>query len=189
MAASRQPPSGCYSLPLELFVRLATSPSCGRSAGTIKETGKGPARPALGDLGIDALVCVTAHLQDLDRRIFRCACHSTKAAVARLQAPAPVHPSTEIDWCYQAARAGHLEVLQWLCTEGRCRLRSSVSQIAAALGHLHVIEWVVDNTVGRPAADMPLRARANPGMFVWCQAVSGGQVHVLQWAFAKGWIC
>jgi hypothetical protein len=62
-----------------------------------------------------------------------------------------------------------------------------VSQIAAALGHLHVLEWVLDNTVGWP--DMPLRARLNSGMSVWFQAVIGGQVHVLQWAFAKGWIC
>jgi hypothetical protein len=98
-----------------------------------------------------------------------------------------VHPSTEIDWCDQAARAGHVEVLQWLCTEGQCRLWGSVSQIAAALGHLHVFEWVVDNTVDRP--DVPLRARANSGMSVCFQAVIGGQVHVLKWAFAKGWIC
>jgi hypothetical protein len=178
MPAGRQPPSDCSRLPIELFVRLgqaaglATSPTCGRSAGTIKENGEGLGRPALGDLRTDALVCVAAHLQDLDRRIFRCACHSARTAVARLRAPAPVHPSTGIDWCDRAARAGHQEVLQWLCTEGRCRLWSSVSQSAAALGHLHVLEWVVDNTVRRP--DMPLRARANPGMSAWLRAVCGG---------------
>jgi hypothetical protein len=111
----------------------------------------------------------------------------------------------EIDWCYQAARAGHLEVLQWLCAEGQCRLWSRASKVAATLGHLRVLEWMVD-TAGLPAESMaapaaragqlhvlqwlvPRQAQPNPGMFVRCQAVCGGQVHVLQWALAEGWIC
>jgi hypothetical protein len=45
-----------------------------------------------GILDIDALICVTAHLQYIDCRMFRCACKSAKTAVARLKAPTPRLP-------------------------------------------------------------------------------------------------
>jgi hypothetical protein len=126
--------------------------------------------------------------------------------VARLQAAAPVHPSAEIDWSYHAVRAGHLEVLQWLCTESQCRLWSSAGEIAARVGHVHVLQWLAEHTgksdshllvmaarggqlhvlkwlAQRPQADL------NPGFRAWDEAIRHGHLHVLQWAFTGRWIC
>ena len=74
--------------------------------------------------------------------------------------------------CVAAARSGHLEVLQWLRTNG-CPWDSYTCMRAAQGGHLEVLQWARTN--GCPWDELAC-------MF----AALGGHLEALQWSRANG---
>jgi hypothetical protein len=78
----------------------------------------------------------------------------------------------EKDICAQAAKAGHLEILQWARANG-CPWNEETCAGAARCGHLEVLQW----------------ARANGCPWdedTYADAAFGGHLEVLQWARANG---
>jgi hypothetical protein len=107
-------------------------------------------------------------------------------------------------WCTYAAEAGYLEVMQWLCEKGNCKVGNSAKKTAAKVGHIHVLQWLEDDikasmyNLCTDAARcgqlhvlkglVQLRQK-DPGIYTWFEAVRCGQVNVLHWAFTQRWIC
>jgi hypothetical protein len=75
--------------------------------------------------------------------------------------------------CAYAADKGHLEVLQWLRSEG-CPWDERTCMFAATGGHLETLQWA--RAHGCPWNDELLHF-----------AVVHGHTHVIQWAQRNGW--
>ena len=73
-----------------------------------------------------------------------------------------------------AARAGHLHVLQWLLANG-CEWNIYVMSDAASNGHLDVMKWA--HELGAPISSL-----------TWLNAAQHGHLHVLKWAQEKGFL-
>jgi len=75
--------------------------------------------------------------------------------------------------CHEAAKYGHLEVLQWLARENRLPVNEMTSRCAAEGGHLELLQW--------------LRKYGCPWDQWTCEgAAKGGHLKVLRWARANG---
>jgi hypothetical protein len=85
-----------------------------------------------------------------------------------------------------AAKWGHVEVLQWLWEKGMIDLDdlryqdNLILQIAAQKGHVKVIEWLLDRKAVTLSDCLSRRCS------VLVNAASAGQITVLEWAKEKG---
>lgn len=73
----------------------------------------------------------------------------------------------------QAARGGHLHVMQWMRANG-CPWDARVCQMAALGGHLNVLEWACENG-------------CQWGSWACVNAIQGGHLHVIEWAHTNGY--
>ena len=73
----------------------------------------------------------------------------------------------------EAARHGHLELVQWLCGEGGFAMDADVMWMAAGSGNLELVKW--------------LRGEGCPWSADTCfHAISNDDVEVLRWLRANG---
>ena len=85
-----------------------------------------------------------------------------------------------------AAKRGHVEVLQWLWEKGMIDLDdlryqdNLILKIAAKEGHVKVIEWLLDRKA------ITLNDCLSRRCSVLINAASAGQITVLEWAKEKG---
>ena len=82
------------------------------------------------------------------------------------------HEITGLHLCHEAAKEGHLEILQWLRSIG-CNWNSNTCSAAALNGHLEVLKWARANG-------------CNWNSGTCSHAAAGGHFEVLQWAQDNG---
>ena len=124
--------------------------------------------PAVSRAMRDAVAATGLRFEELgEKKAAELGCLS---AVQRLQRGGRL--SREEYLCQAAARSGHLEVLQWLRTNG-CPWDSYTCMRAAQGGHLEVLQWARTN--GCPWDELAC-------MF----AALGGHLEALQWSRANG---
>jgi hypothetical protein len=74
--------------------------------------------------------------------------------------------------CFEAAEAGHLEVLKWLFEDG-CPLKKKICETAAIRGHLDILKWARENGCHWDEET--------------CSgAAKGGHLDILKWARENG---
>lgn len=109
-------------------------------------------------------------------------------------------PGLYLDVCEDAAKYGHLHMLQWLVSVGFELPRESF-EWGCATGRLDIIQWIVDGDHRHYSDAFPLAAEnGHVHVLEWaysrnyyiggeiaCRAGRGGQTHVLDWVISRNY--
>ena len=82
-------------------------------------------------------------------------------------------PTNNITLCEQAARKGHLHILQWLRAHN-CKWDEWTCNRAVLHGHFHILQWAHDNGCPWWKDEM------------CCRVVDSGNLNILKWLRIKG---